>query len=148
MEMQARHGDFLLGLAEAQLDAALVRLDGINGVHQPENADEQQSDNDDAAVEAAGHDVLQLVLATPDDLLKVRRAAIAAPAAAGAVRSLPPWPLIVSAAAAPRAAAAVLIAPGHQYLFLCIPLERFRGCGGAPSLVLSISRIVSPRNAR
>ena len=69
--------------------------------------------------DASGLAAERSVLAAPDDFLKVGRAAIAAAAAttAGAVGSLPPWPLIVSAAAAPRAAAAVLIAPGHQYLF-------------------------------
>ena len=130
--MQARHGDFLLRLAETKFHAALVRLDRVDGVHKPEDADEQQRNDHDAAVEAAGHDVLELVLTAPNDLFKVRRAATAAAAAAGTVWSLPPWALIVSAtaaAAAPRAAAAVLITPGHQYLFLSNPLRsRFADC--------------------
>ena len=53
MEMQTRHGDFFLRLAEAKFNATLVRLHGIDRLHRPEG-DQNDTDNDKrAAVEAA-----------------------------------------------------------------------------------------------
>ncbi|AFL52982.1 hypothetical protein USDA257_c44440 [Sinorhizobium fredii USDA 257] len=108
--VQARHGDFLLRLAEPHFDAAFIRLDGVDRIEQQEADDQQADDDEDAAVEAARNHVLQLILAATDDLFQIRRPA----SAAARLIPLTPWPLI--AAAAPRAAAAILIAPGHQNL--------------------------------
>lgn len=61
--------------------------------------------------------ILETVTAAPDDLFEIGRAAIAAATAARPVRPLSPWAataatVVSSTAAAPRAAAAILIAPG------------------------------------
>lgn len=140
MEMQARHRNLILRTPETQLHAALVRLDGVDGLNAEENQNDESDDRNRAAIEPARQDILEAVLAAPDDLFQIGRAAIAAATAARPVRSLPPWAataaLVVSAttAAAPRAAAAILIAPGHQYLFIKASPDpvrkRLLACGG------------------
>ncbi|MNE72443.1 hypothetical protein D3C80_1683860 [compost metagenome] len=139
MEMQARHRNFILRTPETQLHAALVRLDGVDGLDAEENQNDENNDRNRAAVEAARQDIPETVLAAPDDLFQIGRAAITAATAARPVRPLPPWAataaLVVSAtAAAPRAAAAILIAPGHQYLFIKASPDSVRkrllACGG------------------
>src|SRR5690606_5498889 len=121
MEMQARHGNLFLRLAEPKLDAALVGLHGIDRLNGQEGEDCKQHDHGSTAIETARHDATQTLLATPDDVLQIRRAAIAAAIAtttARPIRPTAPGALIVTTAAAPRAAA-ILIAPGHQNLFAC-----------------------------
>jgi hypothetical protein len=117
MEMQAGHRHFGARLAETQFDAAFVRLNRIDALDKPENADDRCDNDKGAAIEAAGNEPPQPVLATANDVFKVRWPTAAA--SSRPVRSLPPRPLIISTAtAAPRAAAAILIAPGHSNLFV------------------------------
>ncbi len=99
-EVQARLGGPGV-LAEAQHDAALVRLNLIDAVDANE-AGENENRNDPGKPAAAptGNDLLQLVLTLADEFIEVRRRGSTATAAAAtrALRSaLPPWPL------APRA---------------------------------------------
>jgi hypothetical protein len=119
MEMQARHGYFGARLAETQFDTTLVRLNCVNALNKPENGNNRRNDKKGAAIETAGNEPPQPVLTTANNVFKVGWPAAAA--STRPVRSLPPWPLIISTAsatAAPRAAAAILIAPGHQNLFV------------------------------
>lgn len=113
MEMQTRHRYRFPRLAEAQFDTAFIRLNGVDALDQPEDGDDRHDDDRHATVETAGNDVAQLILAAPDNVFQIGRSAFAA--ATRAVRPLAPWSLIITAAA-PRAAAAILIAPGHQNL--------------------------------
>jgi hypothetical protein len=114
MEMQAGHGDFFARPSEAGLDATLVRLNGIDALDKPEDDYNAEYDHEDATVESTGQKALQTILATPDDVFQIWRPA----ASARSVRSLPPRStLIVPPAAAPWAAA-ILIAPRHQDLFV------------------------------
>ncbi|MCY1302121.1 hypothetical protein D9M70_517640 [compost metagenome] len=113
MIVQARHRNFFLRLAEAHFDAALVWLHRVDRIDQDEADDQQADDGEDTAVETAGNDILKLVLTTANDLFQIRRATLAATRPIG---PLAPWALIAAAAAAPWAAAAILIAPGHQNL--------------------------------
>jgi hypothetical protein len=115
--------NFVLGLAETQLDTAFIGLDRVDRLHKPE-ADQTQGNKADNQFRASGtgaatarKGLAQLVLSTADQFLKVGRIA----AAAWRLGPLAPRSLIVAttiAAAAPWAAASsVLIAPGHQDLF-------------------------------
>lgn len=140
MEMQAGHRDFVLRTSETQLHAALVRLDGIDGLDSEEHQNDENNNRNGAAIKATGQDIFETVLAAPDDLFQIGRAAIVAAAtAARPVRPLPPWAataalVVSSTAATPRAAAAILIAPGHQYLFIKASpgsvRKRMLACGG------------------
>ncbi|OWK23720.1 hypothetical protein AJ87_29160 [Rhizobium yanglingense] len=113
VEMQPRRRNLFLRLAKAKLDTTLVRLDDVDALEKPEDDKNRGNNHCHAAVETAGYDVAELILAAPDDIFQIGRPA---PAAARAVRPLPPRSLIITAAAAPWAAAAILIAPGHQNL--------------------------------
>jgi hypothetical protein len=121
--VQTRLRNLVLGLAEAQLDAAFIRLDRVDRLGQPE-ADQTEDTTRAINLAAAGtrtaaarKRLAQLVLAAADQFLKIGRIA----ATAWWLGTLAPWSLIVStsiAAATPRAAAAsILITPGHQDLF-------------------------------
>jgi len=116
--MQTRSRDLILRIAETQFDAALVGLDYVDALEQPEHYQYRRNKDEYATIEPTGYDIAKPVLATPDDILKVGRPAPATAATAWAIGPLPPWSLIVTAAAAPRAAAAILIAPGHQNLVI------------------------------
>ncbi len=139
MEMQTGHRDFVLRTAETQLNAALVRLDGVDGLDAEENQHDENHDGNCAAIETAGQHIFETVLAAPDDLFQIGRTAIAAATAARPVRPRPPRAataalVVSSTAAAPWAAAAILIAPGHQYLFVKASpgsvRKRLLACGG------------------
>src|SRR5690606_23186797 len=121
MEVQARHRDLVLRLAEAKLDTTLVGLHRVDGLDHQEGHDGEEDDDDRATVEASGNDPPKAILAFADDIFEIGRTAATAAAttALGTVLTATPRTLIVSTAAAPRAAAAILIAPGHQDLFVC-----------------------------
>ena len=115
MEMQAGHGDFFLRLAEAKFHAALIRLNGVDGLDRQECDDREDNENRRPAVETTRNDPAKTVLAAADQVFQIRRTTTSASATAPrTVRTTAaPWALIIAAAAAPRAAAAILIAPGH-----------------------------------
>ena len=121
MEVQAGLGQLLLGLAEAQLDGALVRLHGIDRLEQPERNERQTDEAEQrrACVAAAGQRLLQPILAAADDVFEIGRTALRA---ARAARTLPPGAAAI-AAAAPRAAAAALVVPGHESPFGIYPVN-------------------------
>ena len=119
--MQARPGNLFLGLAETHFNAALIRLNGVDRLDADKRHNDEKHDKECTAVKAAGHDVAQPVLAATNDVLQIGRptiAAVSATATAWTVGTLSPRPLIIAAAAAPPGAAAILIAPGHQNLFV------------------------------
>ena len=94
VEMQTRHGDFLLGLAEPQLHATFVWLDRIKRLHEPESYQRERRDYPDQRrtrpAAAAGHGTPQAVLPAPDHVFKIGRATAATAAARSAGISLPP----------------------------------------------------------
>jgi len=115
MEMQTGTGNLFLRLAEAKLHRHLVRLDGVDGLEGPEHhkRNGNQPEHGRPAAVSAGQNVLQAVLAAPDDVFKIGRCALRA---ARATRPLAPGATAVSTAAPPWAAAA-LIVPGHECPF-------------------------------
>jgi hypothetical protein len=138
--VQTRHGHFILRLAETKFYAAFVRLNGVDGLNADKGKNHENKDGHDATIEAARQHALETILTATDDFFQIGRAAIAV-TAASATAAWPVWPLsprstlvvssaaaTITAAAAPRATAAILIAPGHSYLFVIktfpLPLQR------------------------
>ncbi len=128
--MQARHRDFALRLTEAQFHAAFVRLNGVDRLGCPQRDKTENNDDGDQLAGTAGtarttgHHPAQAVLTTANKVFEIGRC-VTATTSAGSLRALAPGTLVVSSAAAtPWAAAAILIAPGHQNLFVSVQGRR------------------------
>ena len=94
--MQAGLGKLLLGLAEAQLDGALVGLDGVDRLKHPEHQHRQRDQPEKGRIGAgaARQCALQPVLAAADDVFEVGRGALRAAGPRGPCpHGPPPLPL-------------------------------------------------------
>ncbi len=99
MEMQARLRQLGLGLAEVQLDADFLRVDGVDGVEQPEHHQDDQTPPR-MAQRPPGRPPWKLVASAVENVFEIGRAAPPRPTAAAA-GACPQGPAIVAAARRP-----------------------------------------------
>ena len=100
-------------LAETQIEADLVRPHDVPAGHQPEHDQHENAEDDAAPADiAAGHQVLQPVLAATQDFLEIRRGTSAARAAAPGTAAAASSAL--APGSAPATATAALVAPRHN----------------------------------
>src|SRR5690606_28238669 len=120
VEMKTRFRNLFLGLSETQFHRQFVRLHRVNRLPEPEGHQREtdEAEKGGAGSGASGKRLLQPVLAAPDDVFQIGRASLRA---TRATRTLPPRATtsvsVAIAAAAPWAAAAALVVPGHKCPF-------------------------------